>query len=107
MGLAGLSDVLDDVDPLRQLDRRGRDVGELVVHLGGLGGHVSHRHPLQQGVDWEGGDGEKSQPPVHHEGIDEQYERNSHGCGLLNGRMGDEHVDLDGVVLDGLAHPTG
>ena len=107
MGLACLTEVLDDVDALGQFDGVGRDIGKFVVHLGGLGGHAPHRPPLQQGIDRESRQTEQTQPPIHYEGVDEQYHGDADRRGLLHRGVGDKCMHLDGVVLDGLTHLPG
>ena len=51
VGVADAAERFDDGDPGDELDHGGRDLGQVLVHLGGLGAHVLGHPPCDERVD--------------------------------------------------------
>ena len=107
MGAPGLTEGLDHGDAGGELEHRGGDLGQLAVHLGGLGWHGAQHDRVGEHVERDRRHREQAQAPVEVDGVAEHENRCGDRVEDVHGCVGDHGVNRGGVVLNRLADPAG
>ncbi len=100
MGLPAAAEGLDDRDALDELDGGGADAPHGLPHPASLPLPVlALQQALQSEAEEHRHERDERQPPVHPGEVPERGEGDDDGGGGLDGRMGDEVVQLVDVAL--------